>query len=102
MELHFKVTDTGIGIPAEKQGLLLQGVFPGGQQHHPQIWRHRPWAGDLRSPGRTDGGEDVGGKQPGKGSTFHFTAQFAQAEGTCQRRHPYAGNRVARSSGASG
>ena len=48
----FEVTDTGIGIPAEKQQHHLRGVPAGGCQHQPQIRRHRPGPGDQPRTGQ--------------------------------------------------
>ena len=78
LRLHFVVTDTGVGIAAEKQQLDLRRFLSGRWVHRTQVWRHRAGPEHLLAAGGVDGREDLGGEHPRGGSSFHFTASMRE------------------------
>ncbi|MCS6851140.1 MAG: response regulator [Gemmataceae bacterium] len=79
--LHFSVADTGIGIPADK----LQLIFaPFEQVARPPTRKHEGTGLGLAISTRLVkllGGELWVESEPGRGSTFHFTARFEEHPG---------------------
>ena len=64
--LKFTVTDTGIGIAADKRGLLVPSVQPGRLFDLAQIRRQRARTRNRRTPGRIDARHGRSGERAGK------------------------------------
>ncbi len=60
--LHFKVSDTGIGIPPETKS-HFRGVFPSGRVHYPQVWWDGARIDDFRTLGGGHAGKALGGER---------------------------------------
>jgi len=86
--LHFTVSDTGIGIPMEKQAAIFEAFV---QADTSRTRRHRGTGLGLAISSRLV--EMMGGRiwvesEPGRGSRFHFTAQLGIAPPSPVRRDP--------------
>jgi CheY-like chemotaxis protein/HPt (histidine-containing phosphotransfer) domain-containing protein len=88
--LHFSVTDTGIGIPADK----LEAVFaPFEQADGTRTRRHGGTGLGLTLSARLVrlmGGRLWAESEPGRGSTFHFAVPFAPRRGDAPAPAPAA------------
>lgn len=88
--VHFSVSDSGIGIPPEK----LETIFDAFAQQDSSTTRRYGGTGLGLSISRrlveALGGEIRVESEPGRGSTFHFTARFGIVGGAPEEKAPVA------------
>ena len=85
--LHFSISDTGIGIPEDK----VAAIFESFTQADGSITRNFGGTGlgltISEKLTRMMGGKIWAESQPGRGSTFHFTAQFGVSSESLSQDH---------------
>ena len=97
-QIEIRITDTGIGIEAEKIGRDLQRIRAGAKLDHAAFWRPRPWPRHFKSDGRSPWRQDPGGeRRQGSGRNVHVSRSEAwPAPALSDAKTPWRSNRARR------
>ena len=85
--LHFIVSDSGVGIAPEKVNMIFDSFNQADASTTRQLWRNRVGLDHFEAPGSDDGRTFVGGERTGRGITLslHRAVDHRDEQRCCDR-----------------